>query len=548
VSKAPSRPSPLGRDFSYALLRGVAGIEDTPLRLALDRLADADVPLVRGLPPESDYRFKHALIQDAAYENLLKSRRQVLHRHVAETLRDRFPARAAAEPELLAHHFAQAGFSEAAIEWWGKAGQRSLERSALAEAVEQFTRAVSQIATAPPTPMLRREEIRLQVALIHPLIHLKGHAAPETKVAAERARLLIEQAEALGESPGDPLLLLSALGGLAAASFVAFDGDAVRQLAARFMTLARKQGGTTPLMLGHFFVSSAFLYTGDILKGRTHLDRAIALYDPAEHRALATRFATNPGVHALCYRAWANLLGYPEAALSDASRALCHARQIGQTSVLMNTLGVTCVSHILRRDYATAAIQIDELVTLADETGSSYWKALAMLHRGGILVATDRVSEGIEMIVSWLPARRSTGSTSFIPLWSLYLTNAHAQLGRLDEAQHYIDEAIAAVQRTKEKFCEAEVHRVAGEVALKSSGTSAAKAETYFERALAIARKQQAKSWELRAAMSMARLWRDQGKPDEARDLLAPVYGWFIEGFDTLDLKEAKNLLDALAS
>jgi hypothetical protein len=353
----------IGRDFSYALLRGVAGIEDTPLRLALDRLADADVPLVRGLPPESDYRFKHALIQDAAYENLLKSRRQVLHRHVAETLRDRFPARAAAEPELLAHHFAQAGFSEAAIEWWGKAGQRSLERSALAEAVEQFTRAVSQIATAPPTPMLRREEIRLQVALIHPLIHLKGHAAPETKVAAERARLLIEQAEALGESPGDPLLLLSALGGLAAASFVAFDGDAVRQLAARFMTLARKQGGTTPLMLGHFFVSSAFLYTGDILKGRTHLDRAIALYDPAEHRALATRFATNPGVHALCYRAWANLLGYPEAALSDASRALCHARQIGQTSVLMNTLGVTCVSHILRRDYATAAIQIDELVT-----------------------------------------------------------------------------------------------------------------------------------------------------------------------------------------
>ena len=223
----------VGRDFSYALLRAVAGMEDTPLQAALDRLAEADILLVQGLPPESDYRFKHALIQDAAYENLLKSRRQVLHRRVAETLRDRFPARAAAEPELLAHHFAQAGFSEAAIEWWGKAGQRSLERSALAEAVEQFTRALSQIATLPSTPTLRREEIKLQVALIHPLIHLKGHAAPETKAAAERARLLIEQAEALGESPEDPLLLFSALGGLAAASFVAFDGDAVRQLAAR---------------------------------------------------------------------------------------------------------------------------------------------------------------------------------------------------------------------------------------------------------------------------------------------------------------------------
>ena len=219
--------SVIGRDFSYSLLRALADMEEAPLQSALERLADADVLLVQGLPPEAEYRFKHALIQDAAYENLLKSRRQVLHRRVAEILRDQFAARAAAEPELLAHHFTQAAMPEAAIEWWGKAGQRSLERSALVEAAEQITRALNLIATLPGSPALRREEIKLQVALITPLIHVKGYAAPETKAAAERAHQLIEQAEALGEPPEDPLLLFSVLYGFWVANVVAFDGDVV---------------------------------------------------------------------------------------------------------------------------------------------------------------------------------------------------------------------------------------------------------------------------------------------------------------------------------
>ena len=206
--------SVIGRDFSYALLRTVAGMDDTPLQAALDRLADADILLVQGLPPDADYRFKHALIQDAAYENLLKSRRLILHRRVGETLRDQFAGTAAAEPELLAHHFSQAGMTEAAIEWWGKAGQRSVERSALVEAVAQLTRALDQIGTLPSTPALRQEQIRLQAALITPLVHVKGYTAPETKAAIEQARLLIEQAEALGEPPEDPLLVFSVLFGV----------------------------------------------------------------------------------------------------------------------------------------------------------------------------------------------------------------------------------------------------------------------------------------------------------------------------------------------
>ena len=192
--------SVIGRDFSYALLRAVAGMDDAPLQAALDRLADADILLVQGLPPDADYRFKHALIQDAAYENLLKSRRLILHRRVGETLRDKFAGTAAAEPELLAHHFTQAGMTETAIEWWGKAGQKSLERSALVEAAQQFTRALHQITTLPGTTALRREQIKLQVAVITPLIHIKGYSAPETKAAIEQARLLLEQADALGET------------------------------------------------------------------------------------------------------------------------------------------------------------------------------------------------------------------------------------------------------------------------------------------------------------------------------------------------------------
>ena len=201
---APSHQDDIGRDFPYALLRAVAGMDDTPLQAALDRLADADILLVQGLPPDADYRFKHALIQDAAYENLLKSRRQVLHRRVGETLRDKFAGTVNTEPELLAHHFTQAGMTETAIEWWGKAGQRSLERSALVEAIAQLTRALDQIATLPATPALRRERIKIQVALINPLMHVKGYGAPEIKAAVERARLLIEQAETLGEPPEDP--------------------------------------------------------------------------------------------------------------------------------------------------------------------------------------------------------------------------------------------------------------------------------------------------------------------------------------------------------
>jgi predicted ATPase len=369
-----------------------------------------------------------------------------------------------------------------------------------------------------------------------------------TKAAAERARLLIEQAEALGEPPEDALLLFSVLFSFWTASYVAFDGDVVRELATQFLALAEKQGTRAPLLIGHRLMGTSLTWTGVIAEGRSHYDQAIALYDPAEHRSLAMRFAIDPGAANLGFRSWALwMLGYPEDALTDAEHALKDAREIGQAATLMYVLFVASLSHIRCGNYAIANSLADELVELADEKGALLWKAWGMMCQGCVLALTCHASDAVNMLTSALAALRSTGATLLMPLWLTYLARAYAELGKFDDAPRCIAEATAAVEATKEQWCKAEVHRTAGEIALMSPGSDTAKAEAYFARALAIARAQQAKSWELRAAMSMARLRRDQGKRQQARDLLAPVYGWFTEGFDMKDLKEAKALLDALA-
>jgi predicted ATPase len=450
--------------------------------------------------------------------------RRGLHARIAETLESQFAETAESQPEILAHHCTEAGLIEKAAGLWGKAGQRSLARSALAEAAAQLTRALEQIATLPGTPALRREQITLCVALITPLIHVKGYAAAETKAAAEQARLLIEQAEALGEIPQDPLLMFSVLYAFWTTSFVAFNGDVCRDIAAQFLALAEKQGATVPLMVGHRLMGVCLLHTGDIAAGRAHLDQAIALYDPAEHRPLATQFGQDAGVTALSLRSWALwLLGYPEAALRDTGDALKNAREMGQAATLMHALNHAAAPYTLCGNYAAAAAHAQELVALAEEKGALLWKAAGMMNQGSVLALADRVSDGIEMLTSGVTAFRTTGATLWIPFYLPHLARAHAELGQFEEAWRCIDETMMAVETTKERWCEAEIDRMAGEIALMLPERDAAKAEAHFERAIAAAREQRAKSWELRAAMSVARLWRDQGKQQQAHDLLAPV-------------------------
>jgi predicted ATPase len=361
---------------------------------------------------------------------------------------------------LLAHHFTQAGMTEAAIEWWRTAGQRSLARSALLEGAEQLKRALAQIATLAATPDLRREEIKLHVAF-----------------------------------------------------------------------------------------ANALALTGDLVDGKEHYDRALAIYDPAKHGPLTTRSGRDVGVALLASRSgclW--LLGYPAASRNDGERAVKNARETGQATTLLYALHQASFNDILCGNYAAANSPLDELIALADERGAPVWKALGTAMQGYVFTLTGKPSDAVRAITSGITSLRSTGATLHEPRHLWYLAMAYAELGQFDDAWRCMDEAIDKVERSKEKWCEAEVNRIAGEIALKSLAPDPEKAEEYFDRALAVARQQQAKFWELRAAMSMARLWRDQGKRDEARDLLTPVYGWFTEGFDTLDLKEAKALLGELGS
>jgi class 3 adenylate cyclase/predicted ATPase len=538
----------IGRDFSHALLAAVVRKPEVELQSAFDRLVAAGLLFRQGSPPHATYLFKHALVQDIAYGTLLREPRRALHARIAETLQSQFADIAENQPEVLARHCTEAGLIEKAAGLWGKAGRRSMERSAPVEAVEQLTRALDQIAALPATPALRREQIKLQVALINALMPTKGYAAPETKAAAQRARLLIEQAEALGEPPEDPLLLFSALYGFWLVNYMAFDGEAMRNLAAQFLALAEKQGATLPLMIGHRLMGLSLASTGDIAEGRAHYNQSIALYEPAERRPLAARFSQDALVADLSVRSWALwLLGYPDAALADADHAVKDAREIGHANTLMFALTLTSLNHLLCGNYAAANAQLDEIIALANEKGALTWKAQGMVLQGCVFALTGKTSTAVHMLASGITAWRSMGAMLYVPLYLSHLARAYAELGQFDHASRCIGEALTAIETNKERWCEAEVNRLAGEIALMSPERDATKAEAYFERALSVAPEQQAKSWELRASMSLARLWRDQGKVSEARELLAPVYGWFTEGFDTRDLKEAKALLEGLA-
>jgi predicted ATPase len=380
-------------------------------------------------------------------------------------------------------------------------------------------------------------------------MHSKGYSAPETRASLDQAQLLIERAEALGEAIEDPLLLFSILYGFWLAKLLAFNGDALRELAAQFLAFAEKQGVSGPIMIGNRLMGSSLLLTGNIVSARAHFDQASTLCEASKHRPLVTRFGIDDGISIFSHRSWVLwLLGYPQAALADAHMALSRARESGHTPTLWLALALTATPHIFCGNYTAAATQCEELIRLAGEKNATQVNAAGMAIGGIVLAMTRRASEAVQTLLAAITIYRSTGACLYIPRYLSALVSAYGELNQFDEAWRCSDEAMTAIRTTGEKWFEAEANRVAGEIALKSHEPDMAKAQAYFERALAVARQQQAKSWELRAAMSVARLWRDQGKRHEARDLLAPVYGWFTEGFDTLDLKEAKALLDELAA
>jgi hypothetical protein len=415
-----------------------------PIRNLLHRRPRVRAGLLfrQGAPPHASYLFKHALIQDAAYGTLLREPRRALHARIVETLESGFADIAENQPEILARHCTDAGWTEKAVGLWGKAGQRSLERSALVEASAQFTQGLDLITTLPATPALRREQIKLQVALITPLMHIKGYSAQETKAAAERARLLIEQAERLGEPLEDPLLLFSVLYGFCLVNILAFNGDVACDLAAQFLALAEKQRATIPLMVGHRLVGSTSAFTGDSVAGRAHYDRALALYDGTKHRSLAARFGQDVRVSILSFRSitlW--MLGYPEASLTDVDQVVKYAREMDHAPSLMYALLMTSMTHLLVGNYAAATAQTDELLAVAEEKNTPFWKAFGRTVQGCALAEAGEASDAVHQIASGIAALRSTGTTWTLPSWLSYLGKSNADLRQFDDA------CVASVKR-----------------------------------------------------------------------------------------------------
>ena len=528
----------IGRDFSYGLLRAVAGMEDTPLQMALERLAAADILLVQGLPPDADYRFKHALIQDAAYENLLRSRRQVLHRRIGEVLRDQFAARAAAEPELLAHHFTQAALPEAAIEWWGKAGQRSLERSAMMEAMVQLDKGLELLKAIPDANAVRQQEIKFLTTRAVALRIAKGYGSDELLATLVRARELCQ-------THGDPRQMFQILFGIWTATVGRADWLSGKRLAEECLAIAQNETDSAMLIEAHRLLGSTAVYMAEHHTAERHLSDALQLYEPEKHRANVLRYGYDPGTTCNGYISWALWL---EGKIVEALAASAASRRLAIESEHAPSLalayGWSAVLHLCTHDLKALGDVTSKLVGHCEEFGFPHWLALGKIGRGWFWARTGRVDDGLESLQVGIEEFRSLWGGFLVSAWLVCLADILRLKGRFTEARAALDDSLRMIERSNERIWKAENHRVCGEVARDAGEFSEAAAA--FELAIHTAREQSARCLELRAATSLARLWRDQGKIAEARDLVAPVYNWFTERLDTPVLEEARKLLQSI--
>jgi class 3 adenylate cyclase/predicted ATPase len=532
----------IGREFSYSLLRALVGRDETALKDALVQLEDAELVFRRGDPPEAIYSFKHALVQDAAYENLLKSRRQVLHQRIAQALEKEFPETAKTEPELLAMHYAGAGLADPAISYWRTAAERALQRSANVEAANHFRQALALLATLPEGRERDERELDLQTRLGATLTTVKGFAAPEVAAAYDRARILCRESET-------PAQKFSVLRGLWVYDLVRAEWQAAGDLAEEMLALAGDQQNIGYELESHRALGMILLWRGMFVGAREHLEQGRRLYDPEQHRIHALRYGNDPGIACLVHEAFALwVLGYADQALATSRRAVTLARQLGHPFSLAQALIYSLFIHQCRREPQVIRKSADEVKTLALEHGFPFWRAEAGIMAGWARAAEDKSSDGIIQLRNGVTDFLATGARMDKPRWLALLAEAYWINNQPDEGLEAVKEGLRVVDETRECFFQARLCQLNGDLLLRKGLPDAeVAADAQFREALAIARRQEAKSWELRAATSLARLWRAQSRRREAHDLLAPVYGWFTEGFDTADLKDAKALLDELA-
>ncbi len=530
----------LGREFAYALLQAVSPWDEGTLRHGLQQLVEAEFLYQQGLPPQAMYRFKHALIQEAAYQSLLRSTRQLYHQRISQVLEAQFPEVSETQPELLAHHYTEAGLTEQAVPYWQRAGQQALQRSANLEAVQHLTMGLTLLATLPDTSARVQHELDLQIALGPALIATKGPAAPEVEQTYARTRALCQQ---VGETPQ----LFSTLWGLCRFYRARGALPMARELGEQLYRLAQREAAPTPRLEAHDALGSTLFHLGEYATAQTHLEQGIALTDPTVQRALALRHDVAPGVTCLAYAAnilWC--LGFPAQAVRWAQEALALAQTLAHPYSLVFAQYWAALLHHRRREAPAVQAQAEVLVTLATAQVFPLWVGLGTCWHGWALAMQGQCEAGMAQMRQGLAVVLAAGYMLARPLCLVLLAEAAGHVGQVEEGLRLLTEALAAFETSGRGDMLAETYRLQGELLLRQATPDAAQAEACFQQALGIARRQQAKSWELRAATSLSRLWQQQGKRDTARQLLAPVYGWFTEGFDTADLQEARALLEEL--
>jgi predicted ATPase len=529
----------IGRRFSYELLQAVSPVAEATLQQGLEQLVEAELLYQRGLPPEATYLFKHALIQETALQSLLKHTRQQYHQQIAQALDERFPETGETQPELLAYHYMAAGLTAQAVPYWQRAGQRAMERSANIEAVSHLTQALEGLNTLLDTPERTQQELTLQLALGAALSMLKGYTAPETEQAYSRARQLCQQV-------GDGPQRFTALAGLKRFYRSRTELKTAQALGVQLLELAQSIQDPAFLLNAYSEQGMTLWHLGEFASALDHLEWGIAHYNSQKHHSNALSY-WHPAVSCLSYAARALwFLGYPDQALRRNHEALTLARQLSQPYTLASALHFAASLHIWRREARLVQEQIEVAIGLAREHGFTRWLVGGLIRRGWALAELGSVEEGIAQLRQGIATTWDMGTKQCGLQYYVMLAEAYKTGGQAEAAMRVLAEALAMIRTCEERYYEAEVYRLKGELLLEE-GIKFEAAEQSFLQALDVARQQGAKSLELRVVMSLCRLWQKSGMRVEAHRMLTEIYNWFTEGFDTLDLREAKALLEALA-
>jgi class 3 adenylate cyclase/predicted ATPase len=528
----------IGRVFSYELLAAVSPLAEPELRLALDQLVEAGLVLRRGAPPQATYAFRHALVRDAAYASLLRRHRQELHAAIAAALEAGPPDQVARQPELLAQHLGAAGLPERAILYWQKAAEQAIARSAAAEAIADLERGLALAAALPPERAQPQLELALRLALGGQLMAARGPSAAETGEAYRRA------AE-LGRRLGAEQPLFAALYGLGAFHFCRAELTRSRAISEEILAIAERDGDAAGRLSAERLLAADLFMLGAFPAARDRLERALALFDPARHRELRLVYAYDSRVVTRMYLAWTRfVLGQPRAALDEAAGALAEARGLRHPHTLAYALDSSCVLHQLAGERATVQKQAAALVVVAERHDYPYWEAQARMYRGWTQATGRGGAAGLAALRAGIAAHQATGAEIFVPYHLGLLAEAELAAGRPEPARQALAEALSRVERSAERWFEAELHRLTG-LALLAEGHAAA-AETSLRRALAVAERQRARSWQLRAAAALAPLLARGGRGTEAREVLAPALALFPAEEEIAEGAAARRLLASL--